>query len=200
MVKRGDTVEKVYGRAMEVAEEITRETEEKLKNATSEEEKQQYTYKLEACRFFKEYLKDNGCWHFAYCKVIKMTDKDKLDGCLDKLAYMFSRYKRFKIGTKDIFNEMYMSMMGECMMPMDITYDTDFVCANRDTKLIVAWYGMRDIQIAIKRIKDELGYDVIPILPRKGKVYDAQATYDGLMYALDTPENREIIDKYYKRA
>ena len=44
MVKRGDTVEKVYGRAMEVAEEITRETEEKLKSATNEEEKQTYTY------------------------------------------------------------------------------------------------------------------------------------------------------------
>ena len=200
MVKRGDTVEKVYSRAMEVAEEITRETEEKLKNATNEEEKQTYKYKLEACRFFKEYLKENDYWHFAYCKVIKMTDKDKLDGCLDKLAYMFSRYKGFKMGTKDIFRPMYGSMMSECMIPMDLKYDTDFIHANRDTKLIAASYGMRDIQEAIRKIKDELGYDVIPVLPRKGKVYDAQVTYGGVIYALDTPENREIIDKYYKRA
>lgn len=197
MIKYGDSSEKVYGSVMNVIEEITKETKERLESSTCKEEKVNCEYKIVACRFLKEYIKDNPNWCFSYNSVFKMLDKDKLEECLNTLATKLRKDKAFKLGNTKYFRQKYMIMMSESMKPMEVNKETDFLCRIRDTHLIAVWYGMRDIKEAVKRVEAEIGCKVLTISPRKN-INDAKATYNGLMYVLDTAENREILTKYYK--
>lgn len=198
MIKYGDSSEKVYGSVMNVIDEIAKETKERLEISACKEEKVNCKYKIGACRFLKEYIKDNSNWCFSYNSVFKMLNKDKLEECLNTLAAKLRKDKWFKLGNTKYFKQKYMIMMDESMKPMQVNKETDFLCRIRDTHLIAVWYGMRDIKEALKRVETEIGCKVLTISPREN-INDAKATYNGLMYALDTAENREILAKYYTR-
>lgn len=198
MIKYGDSSEKVYGSVMNVIDEIAKETKERLEISACKEEKVNCRYKIGACRFLKEYIKDNSNWCFSYNSVFKMLNKDKLEECLNTLAAKLRKDKWFKLGNTKYFKQKYMIMMDESMKPMQVNKETDFLCRIRDTHLIAVWYGMRDIKEALKRVETEIGCKVLTISPREN-INDAKATYNGLMYALDTAENREILAEYYTR-
>lgn len=198
MIKYGDSSEKVYGSVMNVIDEIAKETKERLEISACKEEKVNCKYKIGACRFLKEYIKDNSNWCFSYNSVFKMLNKDKLEECLNTLAAKLRKDKWFKLGNTKYFKQKYMIMMDESMKPMQVNKETDFLCRIRDTHLIAVWYGMRDIKEALKRVETEIGCKVLTISPREN-INDAKATYNGLMYVLDTAENREILAKYYTR-
>lgn len=183
---------------MNVIDEIAKETKERLEISACKEEKVNCKYKIGACRFLKEYIKDNSNWCFSYNSVFKMLNKDKLEECLNTLAAKLRKDKWFKLGNTKYFKQKYMIMMDESMKPMQVNKETDFLCRIRDTHLIAVWYGMRDIKEALKRVETEIGCKVLTISPREN-INDAKATYNGLMYVLDTAENREILAKYYTR-
>ena len=66
----------------------------------------------------------------------------------------------------------------------------------KDTGLIVSRSAHCSARTNNKRVQRELGYELITVKVREENVFDARASVSGVLYVIDTPENREIIAQY----
>lgn len=202
MVKYGDSTLKVYKEIKQVMRSIEKDTMREIMKRASDGCPYQvvhYSYKLEACSIIKNAISDNKEWHFNYNNLFKLTQRSVLERCVNEIASKMRLSRGFKLGCEDNYGSAINDAFEACMRTVfEIEKNKEPKLLHvRDTNLVVSKSTHCAVKTNNARVKKLLGYNILKVKVRENNVYDARLSSEGMLYAIDTPENREIIAKYY---
>ena len=181
----------------QVESEVMREIRKRAANG-SPYEVVHYSYKLEALSMIKNAISDNKEWNFSYDSMYKLTKKSVVEQCVNTIASKMKILRGFKLGNNHIYGSGINNAFGACMRTVfdaEVNKEPKLVSI-KDTGLVVSHSRQCSAKTNNKRVQRELGYELITVKIREENIYDARESVSGVLYAIDTPENREIIAQY----
>lgn len=202
MVKYGDSVNALYKEIKRKLRRIEIECMREIRTRAQEGSPYQvigYAYRLQACSIIKNAISDNPGWHFEYDVMYNLTKYGALKRLVNNIADKTDVLKAFKSGSTTGLGSQVNKIFNSCLdtvseIKADKTPKLRYVA---DTNLVVAKNANCKWSVNNKRVERELGYSVLLVKIRENNFNDKRFAEGNILYALDTPENREIIKKYY---
>lgn len=201
-VPYGTDVEKTYHAAKDTVKSVERDVIHEICKRGSEGKPYEvvyYCYMLEACSIIKSEISKEPELAPPYDMIYALTDKNAVKDLVNTLADSL-RVTRglYKLHPDNHYRKSLTLVVDECFDDMYIPKGTDLNLRRvYDTNLIVAFWRPENLELARKS-----GFSLIEVPARvenqKAKQEDfIVSDENNMMYAIDTPENREILKQYY---